>query len=396
MTTMSVLPSSSMHLRANCLNALKQERNTESELQDSYSKIERLRERVEILHKKTAANKHETAAAFLALAKNDCLEFCHKVYKTFPREIRDIIYGYIIECGGVLSFKSVQNSWSELDYFASSSETQYRLGLPTADADHWWKRDFVGAKMVREIGEHYYRSSHFRFEARFSNFAKFRATDQFNLGFRPVYFVSNVEIVVDCGRYEFRPTTSVENDDASLSGSEDQLPWEPYTSSWGESETQEHLLVELESLFGFRPGTAIAIRLIRPWNEENTCLENQEWMCHNVVPVIFPVLQRLKEANCRTRILLGKEDSDRPMIKSKKKSKTKRNIKYSFYASKWNPESLEAITTDFLEYFEAKHGRAPQSEVQAESDESVDVVDPSDSSGDVWIVTNNSTVGVSW
>lgn len=63
--------------------------------------------------------------------------------------------------------------------------------------------------MVREIGEHYYRESHFRFQVECSELARFRAADQFNLGFLPVHFVSKVEIVVDCRKYKFWPITLV-------------------------------------------------------------------------------------------------------------------------------------------------------------------------------------------
>ncbi|KAL7775681.1 hypothetical protein CFE70_009525 [Pyrenophora teres f. teres 0-1] len=37
----------------------------------------------------------ETAKTFVIYAKKECLDLCAKVRKTFPREIRDIIYGYI-------------------------------------------------------------------------------------------------------------------------------------------------------------------------------------------------------------------------------------------------------------------------------------------------------------
>jgi hypothetical protein len=204
------------------------------------------------------------------------------------------------------------------------------------DTDHWWKDDFVGAKMVREIGEHYYRESHFYFKEAFSELAKFRATDQFNLGFLPVHFVSEVEIVVDCRKYKFWPISSAK-DDAFLDEHQKQLRSKRNRCAWRGQKTQEDLFVELEYLFGFRPGTGITVRLMRTYHKiQATRLEDQEWMCHRVVPVIFPVLQRIKDTNCRARLILGTETDSGPDEDG-----------YMPFASKWNPTSIEAITADF-------------------------------------------------
>jgi hypothetical protein len=155
-----------------------------------------LQDHEESLNDKISADAWETADVLLAFAKHDCLELCNKVYKAFPREVRDMIYGYIIGCGAVDICSENHRAPHKCGYHSSNSENQHRLCSSGVDTDHWWKDDFVGAKMVREIGEHYYRESHFYFKEAFSELAKFRATDQFNLGFLPVHFVSEVEIVV--------------------------------------------------------------------------------------------------------------------------------------------------------------------------------------------------------
>ena len=192
--------------------------------------------------------------------------------------------------------------------------------------------------MIREIGEHYYRASHFQFNVELSELAKFRATDQFNFGFLPVYFISSVEIEVNCGKYKFQPIGSAK-DDASVDEHQDQLRRKLKSSDRSYPKTQEDLFVELEYLFGFRPGTGITIRLMRSQHHiQTTRLEDQEWMCHRVVPVIFPVLQRIKDTNCRARLIPGTETDGGPDKDG-----------YMPFASKWNPTSIEAITTDFWE-----------------------------------------------
>jgi hypothetical protein len=296
-----------------------------------HSKIEQLRDHEESLRNKVTANARRTADALLAFVKHDCVELCNKVYEAFPREVRDIIYGHIISYEGVDVCSDHRSTWQSVDYFSSTSETQHRLGSSEVGTDHWWKNDFVGAKMVREIGEHYYRASHFRFNMSFSELARFRATDQFNFGFLPVYFISNLEVVVDCDDYVFWLTSSVK-DNASVDEHQDQP--RPERDFWGGLKTEEDLLVQLEYLFGFRPGTGITIRLVRSVRKNGTThRKNLEWMCQHVVPVIFPVLQRLKEANYRARVLLSRTYSD-------KVYKTERTP----FASMWNPTSPKAIT----------------------------------------------------
>jgi hypothetical protein len=75
--------------------ALKEERKIKLILNTLQKNMKKLLRRYTTLDDKTGTDKIETADAFLAFAKNDCIEFCTKVYKAFPREIRDTIYGYV-------------------------------------------------------------------------------------------------------------------------------------------------------------------------------------------------------------------------------------------------------------------------------------------------------------
>ena len=318
--------------------ALKQERKTELQLAAAQTKVKKLRRRCKKLQETSDGDKTETADAFLAFAKNDCLEFCTQVHKTFPREIRDTIYGYITGCEDVnVNHNNLHDpqDWSQaVRYYTKDWQDQLFVCPWENHVDHWWKSEYVGAAMVRELGESFYRSSCFVFQEDLAAFAPFRATDPWKFGFPPVDFVSLVEVRIECRKYKFK---LADRTDADPSVDEPLLDSEiskmlDRQNAFIEVE-QQQLLVQLESLFGFRPGTKITFKLLTCYAGKFTELEQQEWMSHNVVPVILPILQRLKTMGCRVRILL-EVDYFGP-------SKT--------FASSWDQICLEAITKEFWE-----------------------------------------------
>jgi hypothetical protein len=96
--------------------------------------------------------------------------------------------------------------------------------------------------------------------------AKFRITDQWNLGFLPVTFVLNAGVNTMCKGDELEKTELVE------------LPPVPHASDWGDVQwaaapspdkyalthsrmTKEDLFIHLEALFRFKAGTALTIML---------------------------------------------------------------------------------------------------------------------------------------
>jgi hypothetical protein len=291
--------------------ALKEERKIKLILNTLQKNMKKLLRRYTTLDDKTGTDKIETADAFLAFAKNDCIEFCTKVYKAFPREIRDTIYGYVTGFEDVYITchpkGKAHGRMKKVKHVSRLQESELCLGALQDEAEHWWKPEHVGADIVRETRENYYRSSCFLFEHDITDMGRFRVTDQFDFGFLPVEFVTKVQIVIECHDYKFE-LVDHEGTDNSAHGSPNR------TSDWGmrsiferSRHTQEHLLVELESLFGFRSGTAIDIKLSSGSGRKAIALEEQEWMSHNIVPVIFPVLQRLNDASCRVRILLSSQ-----------------------------------------------------------------------------------------
>ncbi|KAI4658079.1 uncharacterized protein J4E79_007060 [Alternaria viburni] len=349
-------PNMSEHLRVKCNEALKQERKTELQLAAAQTKVKKLRRRCKKLQETSDDDKTETADAFLAFAKNDCLEFCNQVHKTFPREIRDTIYSYITSFKDVSIDCDQHGNFEHLDY--GYWAWGHDLGLDPAygEVDHWWKPEYVGPAMVRELGENFYRTSSFAFQGDLAAVGPFRATDQWGFGFPPVEFVSKVDVSIHCDNYKFelvdRPNINVPGNHNAF-----QAPSEARKNKdVGPKDTQQHLLVKLESLFGFKHGTALTIRLSSCHGAKHTPLEQQEWMSHNVVPVILPVLQRLKDAGSRVCIVL---------TASRARSE-------ATFTSEWGQTSLEGVTKEFWEYVDVEQKRITQTELDAEPFEDSD------------------------
>jgi len=294
--------------------------------------MQSLRDRDQLLTEKAFADRIEAADVFSELAQIECLELCAKVHKALPREIRDTIYSFVTGAKNVYIACNTPFARS-CDEHAQPSKSLSCCVPNNVKAAHWWKPEYMGAQMAREIGENYYRSSHFKFEFTMTNVIPFRAIDHFDLGFAPVEFISTVEVTINCRDYQFE---AIEREYSHIPADIHSLSTDSEETGWGSRrcrETPKHLFVELESLFGFRQGTGITINLLSRICENVTLLEQLEWMAYTVVPVIFPVLQRLKDTGCRARILLSAEDE----------------WSMRSFTSKWNPKSSEAINQDVQE-----------------------------------------------
>lgn len=279
------------------------------------------------LNKISKVRKVELNDAFDAYAKRSCLELSKNIQKTFPREVRDIIYGYITGRELVKvsrSSKKTSKNSPRLSFFSTTLKKNTNTRDSERCDDHWWNEDFVGTDMIRELVEHFYRSCCFLFGEDFGIIPCLRVVDQWGMGVLPVSFISNVEVTVKCSDYGF-----------GLGVHEDS--WGNGINEWDFKQdaklTSTALLVHLESLFGFRPGTAITIKTISLYVENPSPLRRQEQMCNEVLKFIFPVFQRLKDMNCRVRAILdGGTDWLFPAAP---------------FVSQWNPTSHEAVTEAF-------------------------------------------------
>ena len=293
----------SIHYTYTHPRALKEKHKVELQTEALIIQTKQLRIRRKALDKRSEARTLELNDAFDAYAKRSCLELSKKIQKTFPREVRDIIYGYIT--GG------------EPVYISGNWRTTRKDSLRLSELynDHWWNVDFVGTDMFRELVEEFFRSSCFQFGDDFEIIPYFRVADQWELGISPVSFICNVEVTINC--YEDSWGNGIDNWDLKHKA----------------NSTCTELLVHLESLFGFRAGTAITIKINSLYVGNPSPLERQEQMCNEVLKFIFPVFRRLKDMNYRVRAILdGGADWSDPAAP---------------FVSEWNPASHEAVTKAF-------------------------------------------------
>jgi hypothetical protein len=309
--------------------AIKEEHKIQLQLEALQLKLKKLRRHGKSLDTKADASRTATEDAMLAYAKNVCLEFCTKVHQTFPREVRDCIYGYITGCEDVMISElplPISRKGSRVPYFDSSCETEFRNHCRNLDPDHWWLAEFTGAEMVRELGENYYRTTCFHFKNSLNVVSKFRVTDQWNLGFPPVSFVSNIEVAIKCNGHRFEGTA-----DDDWAGSQGLR-------------ANAKVLLALESLFGFKTGTALTVNIYMSHHKELGEVEKLVSMDEDLVPLIFPTLQRLKETGLKVRLTI---DTDRNSVWDPERPWDP-DHPWKF-TSAWNPTSLEDVTERFFE-----------------------------------------------
>jgi hypothetical protein len=254
-----------------------------------------LRRRGKFLQQDQLDTHAETTSALKDYAKMSCRQLCDDVYNSFPREMRDMIYGHLND-GAEVHVPDTSCGWTT-NYFSSTSASQCSAG--SADCwdsrdrcDHWWCREYVGDLMHREITEYYFRTTCFGFEGNFKSMARFRITDQWNVGFLPASIASNISFRIRCDDYEFKGLLSPQE----------------MTRRWIDTNERRpcaKLLSNLESVFGFKTGTKLDIRVAVADAKEGGVLEGLEWMCDTVLPFILPTLQRFEEVGYRLNLFLS-------------------------------------------------------------------------------------------
>lgn len=234
-------------------------------------------------------------------AQQDCRKLCDKIYQVFPREIRDIVYDHIHSKREICLVARVYSFWGEdssdcITYVQSKSEYHLRTGSTKPVEDHLWRKEYMGEKVMRELVEYYFRSVCFRFEDGWDFVQKFRVTDQWNLGWVPGEFVTNIQVSVDCSAHVYETWPAVQEDRWAHNG------WN--ANPFGGGDTSERrldpveprcpkseLLVVLESLFSFRRGTKVTLNLrCSRFDRESP---SPEGIFEAMTPIIFPTLRRL-------------------------------------------------------------------------------------------------------
>jgi hypothetical protein len=199
------------------------------------------------------------------------------------------------------------DSWnySYKEYFASTSESHWQCSQHKKDEDHLWSADHLGSTLLREVVEMYYHSVCFQFEQEWDLIPAFRTLDQWNVGFVPADFVTNVEITIESGNFDIceRVASDVEDNDAFGGVG----PWDPPAFK-AKNSSRSHLLSQLEVLFGFKADTRINIKLWLSWGFDGDFWEKMQYLCDAVIPRIFPTVQRLNTAGYYVHLILSQRE----------------------------------------------------------------------------------------
>ena len=193
-------------------------------------------------------------------SKQACLSVCLAVQHRLPRELRDMIFGYLLLEDGVHA--RLFHYYNTLD--------------PKAPR-HYWDKEFTGHATLRELTESWYRSVRFDFDR--------------SLDFLP-HLLAQVDTTLQCTRQELigRASFKIQQCDLDV--------W-PAADANGIPSPQSLLLKNMEYLFLLRPGAKLYAILESPlpwFSEEKNLQERQAQFLARVLDIIFPTLTRLQQA----------------------------------------------------------------------------------------------------
>jgi len=260
--------------------------------QDLQKRLRQLRRKGKSLQEASDDKRASAAKTLEKYAKIACREFCDNVYNSFPREVRDMIYGHL-DSREIAHVDQGSSSWGGLGYFDSASAAQWDAGGWREAPDHWWDVECVGEHMRRELGERYYRSVRFDFGQNFDLLSRFRVTDQWKLGFVPAVIGTNISVTIDCENYDF---------DGLEAPNVNTGDWDTPPGN----RPRYKFLSRLEPLFGFKQGTKLSIKFSVGRCKKGDTLERQQWLCDTVLPFAFPSIHRLQGAGYNICVVLSR------------------------------------------------------------------------------------------
>lgn len=193
-------------------------------------------------------------------SKRACLSVCEAVQHRLPRELRDMILGYLLLEDGVHA--RLFHYYNTLD--------------PKAPR-HYWSKDFTGEATLRELTESWYRSVRFDFDR--------------SLNFLP-HLLAQVDTTLHCTRQELIGKASFKILQCDLD------VW-PAADASGILSPRDLLLKNMENLFKLRHSAKIYVILESPlpwFSESKNLQERQLGFLAQVLDVIFPTLMRLQQA----------------------------------------------------------------------------------------------------
>lgn len=121
---------------------------------------------------------------------------CSKIYDQLPREIRDLVYDYLLGCfrirvhGNVFYSECCCREGITPPYFHSQPASK----LDRIADSHYWCVDIVGKGMQRELAEIWYRNGVFELGHQTSLLQRFLTEDRWGLGLSPSKLIKFVEV----------------------------------------------------------------------------------------------------------------------------------------------------------------------------------------------------------
>lgn len=255
-------------------------------------------------------------------AERSCRKLCEDVQKTFPREIRDMIYRNLIPW----STRHVDTYWPQISswdpkpisYFNSSCESDWNKKWADHKKmdQHLWKVEFMGLSTRQEIAEEYYRTVQFKFWDSYELINPFLITDQWKLGLFPAEVVANVAIMILLKGYDFPSLEDTERGDDTTSSFHGNPEADPFMQRKREAvarASRAEIITKLSHCFAFKPGATIFILFTITDYEPTTttCLDQQRIMFHILFPLIIPTLQRFEKLGYKVRVCIEHEELHR-------------------------------------------------------------------------------------
>ncbi|KAH6629211.1 hypothetical protein C7974DRAFT_472063 [Boeremia exigua] len=258
------------------------------------TKLKALRRERKKLQQVAADADTSAEQAFQDYANTVCRELCDAVYNSLPREVRDMIYGYLYE----------EQSWDVTDAYFDLDAVPTKYCAPA----HMWKPSAAGEALHRELCEHFFRSNKYCFY-KASFMPEFRAIDRWGIGYTPAVLPTDIRIDFRYGDYDLnkKDNKRVESKDREGNHGWGSNGWG--SNAWDTTDstrkTRSELLSELEMLFGFCAGTRLTIRVVplsSGWDYAS--IEVRERAFNDFFPLVLPVLDRLRASGCRSRIVI--------------------------------------------------------------------------------------------
>ncbi|KAI8931798.1 hypothetical protein NX059_011435 [Plenodomus lindquistii] len=263
-------------LQQRCSEALRNDQDLKLRHLRSITKSDRLAEQRNV-------SEMEVYNATTAFAKASCKELTDRMHTLLPREIRDIIYKHLNP-----SSPAQVRTWKDDNWGGDIA-----VDLPQ---EYLGDREYVSKMFSIELREELYRNTCIDFADQLHDIASFRTKDEWTVGFAPVDFNLSIAVSVKCARYTFKNVIRRPRDWTALG----VVPTEDLTT-------------KLETLFGFKTGTKVAIKLLVTTGSLEPPLESDPWLCDEVLPFIFPTLRRLADAGTKVVVHFGNDGCTLPI-----------------------------------------------------------------------------------